>query len=80
LLVAGQVRKSLAVSGRNCHDYAQFASRRMPGYVPVHHESLLGVLTIRWSRRGGQPPYHGQSYALAAPQLKLRRYADNSRR
>jgi hypothetical protein len=30
-------------------------------------------LSIRWSRRGGQPPYHGQSYALAAPQLKLRR-------
>jgi hypothetical protein len=26
-------------------------------------------LTIRWSRRGGKPPYRGQSYALAAPQL-----------
>jgi hypothetical protein len=26
-------------------------------------------LTIRWSRRGGPPPYRGQSNALAAPQL-----------
>ena len=32
-----------------------------------------GQLTIRWSRRGGPPPYRGQSCALAAPQLKLRR-------
>jgi hypothetical protein len=33
-----------------------------------------GHITIRWSRRGGPPPYRGQSCALAAPQLKLKRY------
>jgi hypothetical protein len=26
-------------------------------------------LTIRWSSRGGPPPYRGQSYGLAAPQF-----------
>jgi hypothetical protein len=26
-------------------------------------------LSIHWSRRGGRPPYRGQSYALAAPRL-----------
>ena len=26
-------------------------------------------ITIHWSRRGGRPPYRGQSCALAAPRL-----------
>jgi hypothetical protein len=30
---------------------------------------VIGHLTIHWSRRGGQPPYRGQSCALAAPRL-----------
>jgi hypothetical protein len=37
-----------------------------------------GRLTIHWSRRGGRPPYRGQSDALAAPRLSsgvIRLYA-----
>jgi hypothetical protein len=30
---------------------------------------MRGHITIHWSRRGGRPPYRGQSFALAAPRL-----------
>jgi hypothetical protein len=29
----------------------------------------FGGIPVHWSRRGGRPPYRGQSDALAAPRL-----------